>query len=325
MQAACGIDGPLRRTRVAVKTGDLELAHELLSENYAVHRPQCAGSRERFRFSLSSTAVGSIASDVLTHSMSTVAATEHVRHLTAAYIARGGVVIQRGREEVHWGPGDIGLYPQADFVVSWDTMDQSVLRLDLEKVARFAAASTGSDVPVRFLGLRPISAEMGRYWRTLMVFVHRELTTTCSAITEPLVLAQIEGTLAAAALSVFPNTALTAEASGPRTGRVGPATLRRAVAYIDSHAREAITLADLTAEAGVSGRALQRSFAGHYDTTPMGYLRRVRLERAHRELQAGDPARGDGVDQIARRWGFASPNRFADAYRRAYGADPDHR
>jgi len=127
--------------------------------------------------------------------------------------------------------------------------------------------------------------------------------------------------LVSAVLSAFPNTGLTATPRLCCTG-IGPATLRRAEAYIDAHSDEPITLADIAEDAGVSARALQQGFAGHRGTTPTGYLRRVRLERAHRELQAADPTRGDTVGQIALRWGFAKPSRFAAVYRRTYGVNP---
>ena len=54
----------------------------------------------------------------------------------------------------------------------------------------------------------------------------------------------------------------------------------------------------------------------------MTYLRRVRLERAHAELQNADPAAWDTVATIARRWGFARTDRFAAAYLAAYGRPP---
>ena len=76
--------------------------------------------------------------------------------------------------------------------------------------------------------------------------------------------------------------------------------------------------------AGVTGRALQMAFMRHYDTTPTGYLRRVRLERAHRELKDADPAVGVTVAAIARRWGWANPSHFAAAYRQVYGEFPRH-
>ena len=103
-----------------------------------------------------------------------------------------------------------------------------------------------------------------------------------------------------------------------------PATVRRAAAFIDAHAGQPVTVAEIAAAAGVTARALQYAFRRHYDTTPAGYLRQIRLTRAHRQLQAADPATGATVAQIARRWGWASPASFATAYRKQYGMSPRH-
>ncbi len=54
----------------------------------------------------------------------------------------------------------------------------------------------------------------------------------------------------------------------------------------------------------------------------MKYLQGIRLEQAHRDLRAADPTYGDTVTEIARRWGFSNPGRFATAYRRLYGVHP---
>jgi AraC-like DNA-binding protein len=66
---------------------------------------------------------------------------------------------------------------------------------------------------------------------------------------------------------------------------------------------------------------VQHAFQRHLGTTPMGYLRRVRLERARRELRAASPAQTT-VTEIASRWGFSSPSRFTAHYRTAYGELP---
>jgi AraC-like DNA-binding protein len=55
----------------------------------------------------------------------------------------------------------------------------------------------------------------------------------------------------------------------------------------------------------------------------MNYLRRVRLEGAHRDLQKASPG-PESVTAIAYRWGFSSPSRFAAYYRGAYGVLPSH-
>jgi transcriptional regulator GlxA family with amidase domain len=98
--------------------------------------------------------------------------------------------------------------------------------------------------------------------------------------------------------------------------------VRRTVEFIDAHAAEPLTLADIVAASGTGPRALQEAFRRHRGTTPTGYLRRVRLERAHRELQAADPGQGATVAAVAARWGFAHRGRFAAAYREAYGRAP---
>ena len=54
----------------------------------------------------------------------------------------------------------------------------------------------------------------------------------------------------------------------------------------------------------------------------MAYLRRVRLDQAHRQLRTADPGGEDTVARIALDWGFTSPSRFARYYRDAYGRVP---
>jgi transcriptional regulator GlxA family with amidase domain len=129
--------------------------------------------------------------------------------------------------------------------------------------------------------------------------------------------------LAVAMLATFPNTALDAlSAADTDHGRAEPATVRRAVAFMDGHAHEDIGLTEIAAAARIGARSLQLAFRRHRDTTPLEYLRRIRLDGAHRELLAADPTRGDRVESIAARWGFAHPGRFSVIYRECYGRSP---
>jgi transcriptional regulator GlxA family with amidase domain len=123
-------------------------------------------------------------------------------------------------------------------------------------------------------------------------------------------------------LATFPNTALTDPTIEDRRD-AHPDTLRRAVTFIDEHAHEDITIADIAAAACVGIRAVQLAFRRHLDTTPLEYLRRVRLDHAHRELQAADPAR-ETVTAMACRWGFTSTSRFTAYYREVYRVVPSY-
>jgi AraC-like DNA-binding protein len=308
--------------RRTLRTGDPEQANVMLAQTYARHRPRIGGSSEHFWFSLSTAEAGSICTDDMRHSMSFRTRVEPLYRVTVGSVGRGTTTIRCGREENRFGPGDVLLYPYGGFDIQWDHFDQGLLRTPIETVAELAAQSTGTD-PGRFqfLGTRPVSPAMAAHWRSMATFVHRRLSDDDSAILHPLVLAQTESIVAAALLSVFPNTTLTLAHPAPE-GQVGPAALRRAVAYIDAHAGQPLTVGTIAASVGIGPRALQRAFARHRDTTPMGYVRRVRLENAHRELRRADPGSGQIVTRIARRWGFAKPARFAADYQRAYGVSP---
>lgn len=100
-----------------------------------------------------------------------------------------------------------------------------------------------------------------------------------------------------------------------------PRMLRRALDFIHENAQYDISIRDIAAAADVTPRAIQYSFREHLDTTPLEYLRRIRLERAHRELLSADPA-FDTVTSIAGRCGFSHPGRFSSAYKEVFGTEP---
>ncbi|HZE32140.1 MAG TPA: helix-turn-helix transcriptional regulator [Actinoallomurus sp.] len=83
----------------------------------------------------------------------------------------------------------------------------------------------------------------------------------------------------------------------------------------------ALTTSVLAAEAHVSVRTLQESFRRHLGISPMAYLRKVRLRRAHEDLRAADPSMTT-VASIAHRWGFTHLGRFAAVYQTAFGEPP---
>ncbi|MEU6845651.1 helix-turn-helix transcriptional regulator [Streptomyces sp. NPDC046716] len=93
------------------------------------------------------------------------------------------------------------------------------------------------------------------------------------------------------------------------------------MAFIESNAGQDIGLAEIANAAYVSPRALQYAFRRHLDTTPIAYLRRVRLDATHAELLAAGP-RTATVTEIAMRWGFANLGHFATHYRNAYRTLP---
>jgi AraC-like DNA-binding protein len=175
--------------------------------------------------------------------------------------------------------------------------------------------------PVRFTGYQPATPAGTRLWLQTHQFVRDQIRHQEAAAT-PLFGAAAAELLAATALSVFPNNARTGPTTEDRRD-AHPATLRRAVAFIDENAHRDITTADIAAAAFVTPRAVQLAFQRHLGATPTAYLRRVRLDHAHQDLKRAGPGDGLTVAAVAYRWGFGSSSRFAAAYQRAYGVSPN--
>lgn len=107
------------------------------------------------------------------------------------------------------------------------------------------------------------------------------------------------------------------------TRQVSPAVprrLKRAIEYMHANTQRSITVADIAREAGTSVRALQASFQHFKDTTPLNYLRTIRLEGVRKAL--ADDANSLSVADIARSWGFSHMGRFAAVYFQAFGETP---
>lgn len=152
-------------------------------------------------------------------------------------------------------------------------------------------------------------------WRTLMV----EATPLIVGPDTPF-LARHTAQVAVARLmlDLFPWRAVAV----PRArGRESLDRLRRAVDYLHAHAGQAIVPADVAAAAGVHTRTLQQMMQEHLGTSPTGYLRHIRLDRARRDLLPADPS-DVLVSDVARRWGFGNLGRFSGWYAERFGEYP---
>ncbi|MCK2240167.1 MULTISPECIES: AraC family transcriptional regulator [unclassified Crossiella] len=137
----------------------------------------------------------------------------------------------------------------------------------------------------------------------------------------PLAAAHFEQMLVHGLLDTQPHTLSEALAEPGRPEL--PQVLRRAMAYCEEHAAEPITPAHMAVAARVGVRSLQRAFRSHLDTTPLAYLYRIRLDRAHQDLLAIAEGRAGGsVTEVALRWGFTHLGRFSAQYRQVYGHPP---
>jgi len=101
-----------------------------------------------------------------------------------------------------------------------------------------------------------------------------------------------------------------------------PRVVRRAQEYMEAHADQPLSLADVCREVGCSARALQLAFRQHAGQGPMEFLRETRLEKVRSELRASAGANGAGVREVAQKYGFLHLGHFAAQYRARFGERP---
>jgi len=235
--------------------------------------------------------------------------------LTVVASAGHAYRLSHGRNEID--PRQSFLAPADGLTATWETHHASLVVLDLAAVEGIARAASGdASLRLRRTGTAPTSPELAVYWSTLLRGIRTTLDESPEMLDEPLLAEATFRHLATAFLHVFPTNWL--EHADGRRG--GSAVVRRAVDFMHAHAGEPITVTDVAAAVFISTRGLHFAFTRELGESPAQVLRRIRLDGAHADLVAAGPEAT--VAAVARRWGFAHLQRFAEAYRRAFGENP---
>lgn len=235
----------------------------------------------------------------------------------------GRAEITVGREGFQYGFGAASVTPLTgtyDIRVAGDSPHLAVWisRDRLEEHLHETLGHTAAD-PVQFgLGM-DLTAPRAQTWLRAVQFLQAEIDGGGMALEEPRAMRNLEELLLTGLLLTQPSNytdRLTAPARPP-----APATIRRAMTAIEEGASGQLTVGAIASASGISVRSLEEGFRRHLNTTPRAYLREVRLGHARQELTEADPG-STTVTQVAARWGFPQPGRFAVRYRERFAESP---
>lgn len=87
-----------------------------------------------------------------------------------------------------------------------------------------------------------------------------------------------------------------------------------------AHAEQSVPVHQIAEAAGCSVRALQLGFRQFHGTTPLAAMRSIRLQAVRQALTRGEG--GDSLRELATRYGFTQPGRFARLYEAPFGLSP---
>jgi AraC-like DNA-binding protein len=216
------------------------------------------------------------------------------------------VVLPQGELAIpRWRAGTRFLAFRADRVVVEDALSEALGR-ELAAQIDFKPAMATIDGPART-------------WLHMFSVLTQDLFRPDGVLTHPLVATPyVEGLITALLLAAdHPHRSELAT----QAKLVVPQAIRPALDIIDAEPHLPLSVAELARRCHISTRALQQAFVRHMGMSPMTYLRRVRLRRAHQELLAADPSVAT-VAAIAKRWGFTNSGRFAATHAAYYGETP---
>ncbi|MEA5362627.1 helix-turn-helix transcriptional regulator [Amycolatopsis sp., V23-08] len=310
------------RQRFQFATTDPDEAQDFIDRMYRAQPPKAGRLARVSPVSISQVSAGGLSYVDFTMPPDLTLHLDGTDEVSVTTLITGGTEAELGKHTERYVPGDafLGSFPHGDYQVRCLDFRATILTVPAHALAEAAGILPGRPPPeLRFDTLRPVSPAAAALWKRTATYAHDMLENELAAAS-PLIMGSAARHLAATILEVFPGTVRT-DPLGPGSRDARPETLRRAIAFIDDNAHTDITVADVAAAAFVTPRAVQLAFRRHLGTTPMAYLRRVRLDRAHHELLATDRGHGS-VTATAYRWGFSNPGRFATGYRNAYGVLP---
>jgi transcriptional regulator GlxA family with amidase domain len=101
-------------------------------------------------------------------------------------------------------------------------------------------------------------------------------------------------------------------------GNTVPQNLRRAIALMEQHLENVISIVEMCEQIGLSQRQIDRLFRQHVGKSPVLYYRDIRLDRARGLLTQTAML----VSEVALASGFASAVHFSRAYKQRFGFSP---
>ncbi|MDF2980076.1 MAG: hypothetical protein K0S40_4804, partial [Actinomycetospora sp.] len=226
-------------TRYRWASTDPDEATEYLRATYTDFRPPHV-SRDGFEFWTDVASAGPFAIGRLRHSGTLRMPAEPTPDLVVVQTLAGGPHhVDDGREQT---AGTLKLSPTwSAYDTGWSDVTVQTVVLDPGQVARVGADLSGLDPDaVTFGGMSPRSPALATYWSRLCAHVRDDVLGSDHLMAAPLVRAGALRQLASTLLATFSNTVRDAldDPVSPATGRAEPATVRRAVEFVDAHAHE---------------------------------------------------------------------------------------
>jgi AraC-like DNA-binding protein len=307
-----------------ITTSDLEEARDAVTRVYLPHELSAEEPRLAMRLNAAPQkrfTLGFLAYGARTELQ--MPATETTYHINLT--TRGETFAQRQdgqRAITRADASGVVLLPDQLNVVRWtEDAEQLILKIPRTRLESHLADLIGRPVdgPIDFAFGFGLTTPRGEALLAAVRFLAGELDRAGGITEAPLAREQLEAYVMTQLLLTVRNP-YTDLLGGP-VDRVRAARLQPVLDHMQAHADQPLTPGDLARVGCMSVRTLHATFRHELGVSPMAHLRRIRLDRVRAELLRS--THGDRrISDVAMRWGFYHPSRFAQQYQERFGELP---
>ena len=317
--------GPGARHEVSLRSHDPVEASAVASRVYHEHRLTILGAHRAFAMSLDAVSLGPITLGWLSYDTEIrVDAEPNVDAYQINLVSSGQTRAYCGSHQIV-ATSKMGMIFRPDRptgFAGWRTPGQ-MLAIKIERNALEDELEQLLHRPVTgaipFALALDLSRRGAADWNRLVFTLAKDIFDPGSLFRQPIMTAPLVHAILSGLL-LSADHDLRAQLDAAARG-IGPTTVRRAHEYIEQHAHEPLTVAQVASWAGVSIRALQQGFQRSLGATPHQIIQHTRLERAHNDL-VNSRTDETTVASIGAKWGFPHAGRFAALYHARYNTYP---
>lgn len=306
------------------QSNDIEQTRKRVGEVFCPHDLKVTGKNQKVDARMHHARIGAISLNRLQYGSDVAIDPGQLEDFVLVQMPLAGdAVVTCGNSTVDSNPNDATVItPKLPLTMRWSgACDQLLVRIPRDLLDRHCVQHLGYELrqPIKFeLGMN-LAEGGGKDWLRLIAFLIDELEQHDNTfLGSPLVSAQMVEIMVTRLLLCQPNNYrdVLMRPAPP----IAPYCVKRVEEYIAAHADQPITIIELANYADVSTRALYSGFRNFRNTSPMAYLKSIRLQRAHEDLLSA--SHGEKVTTIAMRWGLTHLGNFSADYKRRFGEQP---
>jgi AraC-like DNA-binding protein len=308
----------------AYRTSDLEAARQHIGSLFVPHQLDVIGEKQRLDVCVSRARLEGVSLVYHRHGASVRVRPEPFRNFFLLQIPLAGeAIIRLGQQEITCNPTQaVMISPQQGADMRFSSgCEQLIVRIEKCDLERHLQAQLARDLgrPLEFAPAVPLLSPGGQEIKALLHLMTASLLAGQGMCSSPITRKHMVSLLLSGLLTCLENNYR--DEFGQAAREPKPSYIRKAQEFIANNVCEPIGPEEIAAAAQVSARALYAGFQRILNTTPMRYLRQLRLDMVHERLLKSD-ARRTSVTDVALQLGFQHLGHFCAAYKERFGELP---